>query len=121
MSRKEMMSLANENGNDVCYQDANVSTDRYVYNLLQNITLSKEAQLVLDKACELVRKTFKYRMMFDEDNENYQINNWDASYYQMKPLWKEYAKDDFEEFKSLYKKLGDKMRPMVYELGFLRK
>lgn len=121
MSRKEMMSLANENGNDVCYQDANVSTDRYVYNLLQNITLSEEAQLVLDKACELVRKTFKYRMMFDEDNENYQINNWDASYYQMKPLWKEYAKDDFEEFKSLYKKLGDKMRPMVYELGFLRK
>lgn len=121
MSRKEMMSLANENGNDVCYQDANVSTERYVYNLLQNTTLSEEAQLVLDKACELVRKTFKYRMMFDEDNENYQINNWDASYYQMKPLWKEYAKDDFEEFKSLYKKLGDKMRPMVYELGFLRK
>jgi hypothetical protein len=121
MSREEIMSLANENGNDACYQDANVSTDRYVYNLLQNITLSEEAQLVLDKACELVRKTFKYRMMFDEDNENYQINNWDASYYQMKPLWKEYAKDDFEEFKSLYKKLGDKMRPMVYELGFLRK
>ncbi len=121
MSREEMMSLANENGNDVCYQDANVSTDRYVYKLLQNITLSNEAQLVLDKACELVRKTFKYRMMFDEDNENYQINNWDASYYQMKPLWKEYAKDDFEEFKSFYKKLSDKMRPMVYELGFLRK
>lgn len=121
MSREEMMSLANEHRNDACYQDANVSTDRYVYNLLQNITLSEEAQLVLDKACELVRKTFKYRMMFDEDNENYQINNWDASYYQMKPLWKEYAKDDFEEFKSLYKKLGDKMRPMVYELGFLRK
>lgn len=121
MSREEMMLLANENGNDVCYQDANASTDRYVYNLLQNTTLSEEAQLVLDKACELVRKTFKYRMMFDEDNENYQINNWDTSYYQMKPLWKEYAKDDFEEFKSLYKKLGDKMRPMVYELGFLRK
>lgn len=121
MSREEMKQLANENGNDACYQDANVSTDRYVYNILQNITLSEEAQLVLDKACELVRKTFKYRMMFDEDNENYQINNWDVSYYQMKPLWKEYAKDDFEEFKTLYKKLSDKMIPMVYELGFLRK
>ena len=70
MSREEMMSLANENGNDHCYQDANVSSDRYVYNLLQGITLSEEAQAVLDKACELVRKTFKYRMMFDEDNEN---------------------------------------------------
>ena len=121
MSRKEMMLLANENGNDVCYQDANVSTDRYVYNLLQNITLSNEAQLVLDKACELVRKTFKYRMMFDEDNENYQINNWDCGWYQIKTLAKEYAKDDFEEFKTLYKKLSDKMLPMVYELGFLRK
>ena len=121
MSREEMMSLANENRNDICYQDANVSTDRYVYNLLQNITLSHEAQLVLDKACELVRKTFKYRMMFDEDNENYQINNWDCGWYQIKTFAKEYAKDDFEEFKTLYKKLSDKMRPMVYELGFLRK
>lgn len=121
MSREEMMSLANENGNDHCYQDANVSSDRYVYNLLQGITLSEEAQAVLDKACELVRKTFKYRMMFDEDNENYQICNWDASFYQMKPLWKEYAKEDFEEFKELYKKLADKMLPMVYEVGFLRK
>ena len=59
MSREEMKQLAYENGNDVCYQDANVSTDRYVYNLLQNITLSEEAQLVLDKACDIVRKTFK--------------------------------------------------------------
>lgn len=121
MSREEMMSLANDNGNDACYQDANTSSDRYVYNLLQNITLSEEAQLVLDKACELVRKTFKYRMMFDEDNENYQINNWDCGWYQIKALAKEYAKDDFEEFKTLYKKLSDKMLPMVYELGFLRK
>ena len=121
MSREEMKELANENGNDSCYQDANVSTDRYVYNLLQNITLSNEAQLVLDKACEIVRKTFKYRMMFDEDNENYQINNWDCGWYQIKTLAKEYAKDDFEEFKTLYKKLSDKMLPMVYELGFLRK
>ena len=121
MSREEMMSLANENGNDHCYQDANVSSDRYVYNLLQGITLSEEAQAVLDKACELVRKTFKYRMMFDEDNENYQINNWDCGWYQIKALAKEYAKEDLEEFKVLYKKLADKMLPMVYEVGFLRK
>lgn len=120
MSKNEMMALANENGNDHCYNDARVSSERYVYTLLQGITLSEEAKAVLDKACELVRKTFKYRMMFDEDNENYQINNWDASYYQLKALWKEYAKEDFDEFKVLYKKLGDKMRPMVYELGFLK-
>lgn len=121
MSKNEMMALANENGNDHCYNDARVSSERYVYTLLQGITLSEEAKAVLDKACELVRKTFKYRMMFDEDNENYQINNWDCGWYQIKALAKEYAKDDFEEFKVLYKKLSDKMLPMVYELGFLKK
>lgn len=121
MSKGLMMALAEEFSNDYCYNDARVSDERYVYKLLQGIDLSKEAQAVLDKARELVRKTFKYRKLFNEEHENYQINNWDASYYQMKPLWKEYAKEDFEEFKELYKKLADKMLPMVYELGFLKR
>ena len=121
MSRQEIMDLANENGNDECYNDARTSQDRYVYNLLNGITLSEEAQAVLDKACEIVRKTFKFRQMFNDDNDNYQINVWDAGWYQIKALAKEYAKDDLEEFKVLYKKLADKMLPMVYELGFLRK
>ena len=29
-------------------------------------------------------------------------------------------KEEFEQFKQLYKVLSDKMRPMVYELGFLK-
>lgn len=121
MSKEEILGLSEEFSNDDCYNDARVSKERYVYKLLQGIELSEEAQAVLDKARELVRKTFKYRKLFNEEHENYQINNWDASYYQMKPLWKEYAKEDFEEFKELYKKLADKMRPMVYELGFLKR
>ena len=121
MSKDEMKQLANDNNNDFCYNDANVSNDRYVYTLLKDIELSPEAQAVLDKASEIVRKTFKYRQLFNEDNENYQINNFDCGWYQIKALAKEYAKDDLEEFKELYKKLSDKMLPMVYELGFLRK
>ena len=121
MSKEEILGLSEEFSNDDCYNDARVSKERYVYELLEGIELSEEAQAVLDKAREIVRKTFKYRKLFNEEYENYQINNWDASYYQMKPLWKEYAKEDFEQFKTLYKKLADKMLPMVYELGFLRK
>ena len=117
LSKEEMMTLANENNNDYCYNDARVSTDRYVYNLLKGKTLSTEAQAVLDKASDIVRKTFKYRELFNEDNEKYQINNWDCGWYQIKALAKEYAKDDFEEFRTLFKALSDKMRPMVYELG----
>ena len=121
MSKEEILGLSEEFSNDYCYNDARVSDERYVYKLLQGIELSDEAQAVLDKACEIVRKTFKYRKLFNEEHENYQINNFDCGWYQIKALAKEYAKDDLEQFKTLYKKLADKMLPMVYELGFLRK
>lgn len=121
LSKEEMLELSNVNGNDWCYNDARTSEERYVYKLLQGITLSNEAQAVLDKASEILRKTFKFRTMFNEDHPEYQINNWDCGWYQIKALAKEYCKEDLEQFKELYKALGDKMRPMVYELGFLRK
>lgn len=120
MSKSKIESLANEYNNDECYNDAHTSPERFVYKKLQEITLSSEAQAVLDKASDIVRKTFKYRELFNEDHPEVQINNWDCGWYQIKALAKEYAKDDLEEFKKLYKALADKMRPMVYELGFLK-
>lgn len=119
-SASEMAELANACGNDEMYNDARTSSDRYVYEKLQGITLSPEAQAVLDKANEILDKTVKYRTIFDTENKVYQVNNWDASYYQLKPIWKVYAKEDFAEFQTLFKKLSEKMRPMVYELGFLK-
>ena len=121
MSKSDIMRLAEENSNDFAYDDARTSNERFVYTWLQNHKLSIEAQAVLDKAIEMVKKSFKYRELFAEDNPNYQISNWDAGFYQLKALWKQYLPDDFSEFKELYKALADKMRPMVYELGFLRK
>ena len=120
MSKSEIESLANEFSNDTCYSDVHTSEDRFVYKKLQEITLTPEAQAVLDKACDIVRKTFKYRELFNEEHPEYQINNWDCGWYQIKALAKEYTKEDLEEFKKLYKTLADKMRPMVYELGFLK-
>jgi len=120
MSKSEIESLANEFNNDDCYSDVHTSEDRFIYKKLQEITLTSEAQAVLDKACEIVRKTFKYREMFNEEHPEYQINNWDCGWYQIKALAKEFAKDNLNEFKELYKKLADKMRPMVYQLGFLK-
>lgn len=120
MSKDEMSELANENCNDECYNDANASADRYVYGYLNTIELSKEAEDVLNKAKEIVRKTFKSRNIFNEEHPEYQINNWDCGWYQIKALAKDYTPDDLKEFNELYKKLSDKMRPMVYTLGFLK-
>lgn len=121
MDKKEMAYLADEFENDDVYLDIkNFNKDRYVYTILQNMTLSIEAQNVLDKAKDLVRSSFKYRDLFNEDKPEYNINTWDAGWYQIKGLLNEYMKDGLMEFNELYKKLENKMRPMVYELGFLK-
>lgn len=122
MSKSEIENLANEYNLDAIYNDARTSSERFVYEKLQTISLSPEAQAVLDKANELVRKSFKYRELFSDEHPEYQLDKcWDAGWYQVKALLKEYMKDDLKEFQVLYKALADKMRPMVYELGFLKK
>ena len=122
MSKQEMLDLAEEYNNDYTYEDALNSEERFVYLKLQEIKddLSPEAKAVLDKATELVKSSFKYRELFNESHPEYQINNWDCGFYQIKALLKEFMPDDLKEFRVLYKQLADKMRQQVYELGFLK-
>ncbi len=120
MSKNEIMNLANESNFDYTYNDARVSEERFVYKKLQEIELSKEAQDVLNKAIELTKKSFKYRELFNQEHPEYQIMNWDCGWYQIKAVLKEYFSEDLTDFQELYKILSDKMRPMVYELGFLK-
>lgn len=116
-SAAEMAEKANACGNDEMYNDARVSSDRYVYTKLQGITLSKEAQAVLDKANEILDATMKRRIVFNEEHPEYQVNNFDCGWYQIKAMA---TKEELREFKALFDRLADKMRPMVYELGFLK-
>lgn len=121
MSKDEIKELANQYKNDECYNDiTNDTTERFVYNKLQSVTLSKEAQKVLDLAKKLVVDTFKYRSSFNNENKDYQVNNWDCGWYQIKAIAKKYAKKELNEFDTAFKELANKMRPMVYELGFLK-
>jgi len=124
MSKEEMMNLANQNNYTELYNDARTDSNRYVHNLLfveQRIydQLSTEAKDVLDTATELVRLSIGMRRNFADDTNH--LNSWDAGYAQLKLLWKEYFPQQFKEFRNKYKVLEDKMRPMVYELGFLMK
>jgi hypothetical protein len=124
MSKKEIMELANDNNCSKIYSGAKTDNDRYVHNLLfgeENIyeQLSPDSKLVLDKATELVRKSMTMRSHFTNDNNH--LNSWDAGYAQLKQLWKTHFPKEFKEFRELYKKFEDRMRPLVYELGFLLK
>lgn len=119
--------------NDNRYQNSEVLDDlekfgdheRYVYLRLKelkgNNKLSAEALAVLTKAEDLVLSSFKYRKDFNERHPEYQINTWDAGWYQIKGMLKDYDKEGLKEFNSLYDTLANKMRPLVYELGFLYK
>lgn len=124
ISVEKMKILSEENNYDNLFNDARTDTDRYVYNLLfgeERIydKLSPDAKLVLDKATELVEKSMELRQVMAND-ENH-LDAWDAGYTQLKLVWKEYFQEDFKEFRQLYKNLEDRMRPLVYELGFLMK
>lgn len=118
---KDVAEWANDCNNDEVYNDANTMPESFVYKKLQAITLSAEAQAVLDKANELLKKSMKYRKLFNDEHPEVQIQNADAGFYQLKQLLKEYMPDELKEFKEIYKKLADKMRPQIYQLGFLRK
>ena len=124
MSKEEMLNLANDNSYSDLYNDARTDSERHVYKLLfgeERIydKLSPDAKLVLDKATELVKKSMSMREVFSND-ENH-LKSWDAGYAQLKLLWKQYYAEDLKDFRELYKNLEDRMRPLVYELGFLMK
>lgn len=125
MSKETMMSLANEHHDDFMFNDARTSKERYVFTLLQKPEivqyLSETAKQLLSMATEMTIKSMKYRILFESDHPDYHIHTWDAGYYQLKNLWKEYLPDDFKQFRDVFKQFGNELRPLVYELGFLRK
>jgi hypothetical protein len=123
MSKNQIKELSDQHGYDNLHNDARTSSDRHVYKVLfgeERIydKLSPDAKLVLDKATELVEKSMELRQVMAND-ENH-LDSWDAGYSQLKLVWKEYFQEDFREFRQLYKNLEDRMRPLVYELGFLQ-
>ena len=122
MPTAKMQELANNNRYDEMYQDAQGAYDRFVCKWLNEhkAEISTEAQEVLDYATTLVEQSMKYRNVFNEDNENYQIMNFDCGWYQIKGMLKEYMPNELKQFNDLYKKLAEKMRPLVYEVGFLK-
>lgn len=123
MSVQDIRKLAEStSGADAVCDDLDMyGKERFVYKKLQTVTLSPDAQAVLDKATELLKSSFVYRAEFDKKHPEYHIMSWDAGWYQIKGMLKEYDSDGLKQFNELYKQLEDRMRPLVYELGFLYK
>ncbi|MDR1268948.1 MAG: hypothetical protein LBK82_05435 [Planctomycetaceae bacterium] len=82
VSVENMLRLANKYRNAKTLQMLQKSLEqRFVYRwLLDNINeVSEEAICLLDAGNSLIRKTFKYRVDFDKERSEIQINNWDVA------------------------------------------
>jgi hypothetical protein len=122
MSLDEIMQLSIKYNNDEVYNDCKMhGGERYVFRSLQKANLSHHAKKVINKARELVVDSFYYRDIVNLQHPEYNLNTWDAGWYQVKLILKEYMNIEYEKFILLYRDLEDKMRPLVYELGFLRR
>lgn len=86
---------------------------------------SAEAVAVLDAGRELWKAYFEHTDSYDV-REEYKLNRADVGWYQIRNALKkrnessDYPPVSFADFESAYKKLGDKLRPLVFEYGFLK-
>jgi hypothetical protein len=97
----------------------------FMVQYLADKALSTEALAVLDAGRELWQAYFANTDMRDVRDE-LKLNRADVGWYQIRNALKarntngHFVPVDFGVFECAYKLLGDKLRPLVYELGFLK-
>ena len=123
LSNKQMHDLSNQYNFSELYQDTKIfNQERFVYLELQKVMkeLSPDALEVLNKANELIVKSFSERVRLHPIHPEWHLNTWDAGWYQIKLILKESMVDDLKEFRNLYKNFEERMREGVYKFGFLK-
>lgn len=93
----------------------------FMVRYMAGMTFSPEAQAVLDEGRKLWMRfhaiDFPHKI-----REDLKLNRADAGWYQIRKALEQYGGTeltDFDPFRAAYTALGAKLRPMVYELGFL--
>lgn len=97
----------------------------FMVQYLAGKQLSPEAQAVMDEGRRLWQAYFSH-MDTHAVRAEYKLNRADVGWYQIRNALKarnessDFPPVSFASFETAYRALGDKLRPMVYELGFLR-
>jgi hypothetical protein len=88
---------------------------------MKGMTFSPEAQAVLNEGRTLWQR-FHATQFPRKIRDEYKLTRPDARWYQIRKSLEAYGDTeltDFDPFKTAYAALGAKLRPMVFELGFL--
>ncbi len=94
---------------------------RYIRSSGKLDSLPTEGQSVLDAFKKCMVASASARPQYDKDHHELQVTRWDCGWRQLKKLFEEACPAEFAELKAKFKALKEKMLPMVYELGFLKK
>lgn len=99
---------------------ATVATpDPYMAHVLPGLNLSPEARSVLDKLDALWTLSLPLRESCAAGKPELHLMAWDAGTYQCKHLWKGLYSEEWADLQASFKVLAAKLRPGVYEHGFL--
>ena len=98
-----------------------VSTpDPYLAHVLPGLNLSPEAKDVLAKLDALWVKSLPVREVYSQEHPELHLGAWGCGIYQLKHLFRDLFPTDWENLQASFKVLGNKLRPGVYEYGFLK-
>jgi hypothetical protein len=95
--------------------------DPYFAHVLPSLNLSPEAQDVLDKLQALWTLSLPHRESYAAGKPELHLTAWDSGVYQIKHLCRDLYPEEWKELQASFRMLADKLRPGVYEFGFLRK
>jgi hypothetical protein len=93
----------------------------FLVRYMKGMTFSTEARAVLDEGRKLFQR-FHATSFPNKIRQEYRLGRPDAGWYQVRRALEAYGDTeltDFDPFKAAYAALTAKLRPMVYELGFL--
>lgn len=124
MSKETIKELSENFGFDKMYNDVRLSNERVTYSKLfddekKYNNLTNTSKNILDIANNLVIDSFEYRTLISDEQN--QLFCWDASYGQLKKMWKENFSKQFDLLRKEYKELSKIMEKRTYDLGFLPK
>lgn len=93
----------------------------FMVRYMAGLTLTDEAQAVLDEGRKLWRR-FHAIQFPRKIRDEYKLGRPDAGWYQIRRALEAFGETEltnFDPFKSAYNALSEKLRPSVYDLGFL--
>lgn len=116
MSADEIKELADEFSNSVIYEDTIENANKPVmYQLLNELELDEQDKQLLNTAKAIVKHSFKYRDYFNDDNPEYAVNCWDASWNQIAMVAKNFLPDELKEFNKLFSSYRETVQELVYK------